>query len=78
MLASAPSFPVSARSQAGQGAIVKHDLDKVTAGLASLAGSLHDRLWQAAAEAPDAGDREACLDAAAYAAHVAGLLSRDG
>ena len=78
LLASAPSFPVSARSQAGHGAIAKNDLEGVATGLACLAGSLHDRLWQAAAEAPGAGDREACLDAAAYAAQVAGLLSRDG
>ncbi len=78
MLASAPSFPISAGSRTRHDAFVKPDLENVAGALGSLADSLHDRLRQASVEAPAAGDREACAEAAAHAAQVFELLSRDG
>lgn len=75
MLESAPSLPPPAGNQASHAVAVKHDLDQAAAGLAGLAVALGQRLGEAAAAVADAGDRAACLDAAAEAVQVAELLS---
>jgi hypothetical protein len=75
MLESAPSLPPSVGNQASHAAVVKHDLYQGAAALARLAAALGQRLREAAVAAADAGDRAACLDAAAEAMRVAQLLS---
>ncbi|HEV2377804.1 MAG TPA: hypothetical protein VGS19_37285 [Streptosporangiaceae bacterium] len=77
-LASAPSLPAARGTDAGHASFVSHGLGDGADRLAGLARVLHERLSQAATDAGDPGDREVCKQAAAEAAQVVELLSRDG
>lgn len=76
-LAAAPSLAVRPGKQAGHGASVLHDLETAADALAALAHAMRDRLSAAGRSASDPGDRAACVEAAAEAARIAELLSRE-
>jgi hypothetical protein len=78
-LTGAPSLPPGHSGTSSPGLLVAAaaDVDDVADELADLAGLLARRLPDVAAEAPTAGDRVACHDAALAAAEIHQLLTRD-
>jgi hypothetical protein len=80
-LATAPSLGAGHGGGTGRGGPVPSDpgdLERTADGLAGLAGLLAARLAEAARQASDPGDSDACAQAGAAAAQVRELLARDG
>jgi hypothetical protein len=77
VLASAPSLPARSGGQARHDACVVRDLEKAADALAALAYAVRERLSVAGRHASGPGDKDACLEAAAEAARIVELLSRD-
>lgn len=80
-LATAPSLGAGHGGGTGRGGSVPSDLESLedTADvLAGLAGLLAARLAEAARQAGDPDDRDACAQAGVAAAQVCRLLARDG
>jgi len=78
-LATAPSLGAD-HGGTGRGGPAPSDLDdfeRTADGLAGLAGLLAARLAEAALQASDPGDSDACAQAGATAAQVRELLARD-
>jgi hypothetical protein len=75
----APSLPPGRSSvTAVTPATARTAIGEVTAALAALAASLRERLTLIAIQAPEAGDRAACAEAAQAAGRIVSFMTGDG
>lgn len=75
-LAFAPSMPAGYAARSGTPKSVTGDVDEVADAVARLASALSARLREAAVRASEAGDRDACENAALDAGQITSLLRK--